>query len=91
MILEHFLYFIGFLLSLSGFIVAIVAAINDKNLYNKTVSGSISDIDAIEQSLNIRDLNSSSIIITCIGFLLIHVGHIWSILKFKKTRSPLRY
>ena len=69
-------YFIGFLISLIGFILAIVAAINDRIIYNQTVSGSISDNEAIEQSLNIRDLNSASIIMTCIGFLMIHTGHI---------------
>ena len=78
----NILYFIGFLISIIGFIISIVAAINDRNLYNQTINGDISDTTAIEQSLNIRDLNSVSIIMISIGFLLIHIVHICQIRKF---------
>ena len=79
------LYFIGFLITVVAFILAIISAIYDKELYNKTINNEISDTEAIEKSLIIRDFNSTSIIMTCIGFLFIHIGHIIHIRYFSNS------
>ena len=68
--MKQLLYFLGLLISLSGFLIAIYTAIRDQAINDPNNIQS-----DLEESAHLRLLNSYSIICIFIGFLFIHLGH----------------
>lgn len=81
---QQLVYLIGFIISLSGFCLAIVAASEDKIYHdpNNTEAGLQAYVD---QGTRIREYNSISIILIFAGFLIINLRHVYDIAQATKN------